>query len=311
MKRIFFISAVSAFAALGVACSTTDNDASEDDAAQVDGDDDDDDDASSGGLGMSGGEVMDTGGSDGPGDSSGGPPPGEGFIETPDGGGATNECDQWVQDCPEGEKCMPWANDGGSAWNSTRCSPVSDDPGQIGDECTVDGSGVSGLDDCDVGSMCYYVDPETNIGQCVGMCFGAPEAPLCDPGFACSNPNNGVLTLCRPTCDPLLQDCTNAACLPAAGNDAFVCIVDASGEAGAAGDPCEFLNACDPGNACLDASAVEGCKAAGCCSEFCDITDADPDGFCSGAGSTCQAWFEEGEAPPTYMHVGVCALPAG
>ena len=71
---------------------------------------------------MSGGEVMDTGGSDGTGDSSGGPP-GEGFIEMPDGGGATNECNQWVQDCPEGEKCMPWANDGGSAWNATRCRP--------------------------------------------------------------------------------------------------------------------------------------------------------------------------------------------
>ena len=304
MKRIFFISAVSAIAALAVGCGSKD-DASSDDAAQVDEGDDDDDGSSSGGFGMTDTGVMDTGDT---GDSSGGPP-GEGFIQEPDGGGPTNECNQWVQDCPEGEKCMPWANDGGSAWNSTRCSPLADDPGQIGDDCTVDGSGVSGLDDCDVGSMCYYVDPETNMGQCVGMCFGSPEAPLCDPGFACSNSNNGVLTLCRPTCDPLLQDCSNAACLPAAGSDQFVCIVDASGEAGASGDGCEFLNSCDPGNLCLDATAFTMCEAAGCCAEFCDLTEENPDESCTQQDAVCQTYFEEGEAPPAYMHVGFCAIP--
>jgi hypothetical protein len=49
--------------------------------------------------------------------------PSAGFIVDPDGGGPSIECDQWAQDCPPGEKCMPWANDGGSSWNATRCFP--------------------------------------------------------------------------------------------------------------------------------------------------------------------------------------------
>jgi hypothetical protein len=234
------------------------------------------------------------------------------FILQPDGGGAAVECDVWAQDCPAGEKCMPWANDGGSAWNGTRCSPVQDNPGQVGDACMVEGSGVSGIDSCDIDMMCYYVDPETNEGQCVSFCQGTEANPICDPGFVCSIANDGVLTLCRPECDPLLQDCLEiAACLPAAGSQFFTCIIDASGEAGAAGDTCEFINACDPGLFCANAEAVPGCDgASGCCSEFCDITGEDPTSTCSlGAGQECVPWYEEGEAPPGYDHVGACSLP--
>src|SRR5690606_41031914 len=32
-----------------------------------------------------------------------------GFLIPPDGGGGTKECDQWTQDCPEGQKCMPYS----------------------------------------------------------------------------------------------------------------------------------------------------------------------------------------------------------
>ena len=73
------------------------------------------------------------------------------FIQDPDGGGVNIECDIWAQDCPDGEKCMPWANDGGNSWNATRCSPLDPNPGQPGDACTVEGCGVSGIDNCDIG----------------------------------------------------------------------------------------------------------------------------------------------------------------
>jgi len=244
--------------------------------------------------------------------SSGGTGDDPGFIQPPDGGGVAIECDIWAQDCPVGEKCMPWANDGGNSWNATRCSVVADNPGQVGDECQVEGSGVSGIDTCDISSMCYYVDPETNIGQCVGFCQGSQANPVCDPGFVCSIVNDGVLILCRPECDPLLQDCIEgAACLPAGGSDLFTCIIDASGEAGATGDACEFLNACDPGLFCADAAALVGCDGAtGCCSEFCDLDDPEPNSFCSVAGTECVPYHEEGTAPPQYTHVGVCVVPA-
>jgi hypothetical protein len=240
--------------------------------------------------------------------TGGGDETGQGFIDMPDGGGVAVECDVWTDDCPEGEKCMPWANDGGSSWNATRCSPIDTNPGQVGDPCTVEGSGVSGVDSCDSRSMCYYVDPEVGEGICVGFCDGTPQAPSCDPGFICTIVNDGVLTLCRPECDPLLpQSCDgDAACLPASGSNGFTCIIDASGEAGAAGDPCEFINACDPGNLCIDASALSGCEAGGCCTEFCD-TEA-PD--CSNPDYECISYYAEGMEAPGYETVGFCAIPA-
>ncbi len=228
------------------------------------------------------------------------------FITEPDGGGIAVECDVWTDDCPDGQKCMPWANDGGSSWNATRCSPIDASPGQPGDACTVEGSGVSGVDTCDSRSMCYYVDPDTSEGICIGFCDGSPQAPTCDANFICTIVNDGVLTLCRPECDPLLQNCDGtAACLPANGSDGFTCIIDASGEGGGFGDPCEFINACDPGLFCANAEVVPDCGGTGCCSSFCDMSEPD----CPDASQECVAWFEEGATPPGLEDVGACAIP--
>lgn len=232
-----------------------------------------------------------------------------GFIEEPDGGGIAVECDVWTDDCPKGEKCMPWANDGGNSWNATRCSPIDANPGQVGDACTVEGSGVSGVDSCDARAMCYYVDSEVGEGICVGFCDGTPQAPTCDTDFICTIVNDGVLTLCRPECDPLLQNCEgSAACLPASGTDGFTCIIDASGEdAGGFGDPCEFINACDPGLYCAGAEFVPGCVGAtGCCTDFCDLMGDD----CISPGTECVPYFAEGAAPPGLENVGACGIPA-
>jgi len=229
------------------------------------------------------------------------------FILDPDGGGITNECDIWAQDCATGEKCMPWANDGGGSWNATRCSPLDDNPAQPGDSCTVDGSGVSGIDNCDLSSMCWNVDGDTNLGVCVGFCEGGEASPVCpDPSTGCSVTNSGVLILCLPFCDPLLQDCSDTeACYPEPNG--FFCSPNASGKAGAYGDECEFLNACDQGLYCADAAAVPGCAgAAGCCSEFCDTTEPVA---CMGAGQECTAYYEVGQAPPGYEDTGVCQIP--
>jgi hypothetical protein len=230
------------------------------------------------------------------------------FIQNPDGGNVNNECDIWAQDCPEGEKCMPWDNAGGNSWNATRCSPLDPNPGQPGDACTVEGSGVSGIDDCDIASMCWNVDPETNMGTCVGFCEGSEANPVCpDPGTGCSITNEGVLILCLPFCDPLLQDCGETeACYPEPNG--FFCSPDASGEMGLYGDPCEYLNVCDPGLFCADAAAVPNCAGSiGCCSEYCDITD--PMAVCMGQGQECTAFYEMGQAPPGYENVGVCVIP--
>ena len=232
---------------------------------------------------------------------------GIGFIEDPDGGGVSIECSVWDQDCMEGQKCAPWANDGGNAWNATKCVPVNPTPDQPGDSCTVEGSGVSGLDSCDVSSMCWDVDGETNMGTCVAFCTGSETTPLCDnPMTSCSIANEGVLILCLPNCDALLQDCPEGqACYPI--DDAFVCAPDASGEMGADDDPCEFINACDAGLGCFNAAVQNGCNgASGCCTPFCDLDGADP---CM-APEMCTPLFDMGNAPPGLENIGFCGIEA-
>jgi hypothetical protein len=222
------------------------------------------------------------------------------------------ECDPWAQDCADGEKCMPWANDGGAAWNSLRCSPLDDAPKQAGDACMVEGSGVSGVDDCDVGLMCWDVD-ESGQGSCVSMCTGSADAPLCDnPADTCVIANDGVLNLCLRACDPLLQDCVEGSACYGAGTS-FACAPDASGpDMGVYGDACEYTNACDPGLFCAAAAAVPQCEGSlGCCSEFCDLEAPNPDAACGGSalGQLCEPWFAEGAAPPGMESLGACVLP--
>ena len=246
-----------------------------------------------------------------------GPPP-DMECDTPSPYMGAGTCDPYAQDCPVGDKCMPWANDGGSSWNSTTCSPIAVDPGQIGDVCTVEGSGVSGVDDCDLGLMCWNVDPETNMGECIELCGCGPDEPTCGGGgTTCVIVNSGVLPLCLGVCDPLGDDCLDgevcvgvpdeALSLPA---DYFFCAPDASGDMAQPGDPCEFLNVCPVGTMCLDASLLPGgtCFGAGCCTEICDEGNGGAE--CSIAGTDCVSLYEEGGAPEACLEdVGFCGAP--
>ena len=269
-----------------------------------DGAEEEDDDADPGDT------VGDTAGDSG-GDSDDGPDSGISFISPPDGEGPGFECDLFSQDCPDGEKCMPWANDGGSAWNATRCSPLDDAPGQAGDECSVEGSGVSGLDDCDLGVMCWDVDPETNLGTCAAMCQGDQANPICeDPDTTCVIANEGAIVLCLPICHPLTQDCPDGqACYPI--NNDFACAPNVAGEGGVHGDPCEFVNVCQIGLACVNPDLFTNCPSGGCCSSYCDATNpgADADCMALDAGQSCIEWYAEGEAPPGYDDTGICGIP--
>ena len=225
-----------------------------------------------------------------------------------DGQVRCSECDPWTQDCPEGQKCMPWANDGGNSWNALKCTEVMPNAGKPGDECTVEGSGVSGVDSCEKGAMCWNVSQETGKGTCVAFCTGSPEAPMCaDPDSFCAIANDGVLTLCFPNCDPLLQDCPGTdVCIPNPNGGNFLCVLDASGDLGKQNDPCEYANACDPGLVCVDPALASECDpmAAGCCLPFCDLMNPD----CTNQGAMCLPWYEMNMAPPGYENVGVCGL---
>lgn len=233
------------------------------------------------------------------------------FILQPDGGPVL-ECDTFARDCPAGSKCMPWAADGGDSWNATHCVMVPEGAAAPGEPCTVEGSPVSGIDDCDETSMCYFVGTSDGLGICVPFCGGTLEVPTCAAATVCSAANGGVLNICRSLCDPLVQDCPlTASCLPTASRDQFVCVLDGSDGGGKAGAACEFANACAPGLFCAAPATVPGCDSSvGCCSHLCDLTAPDADEQCTiGGGQECVPWFDPGTAPAAYANVGACALP--
>ncbi|MEX1364619.1 MAG: hypothetical protein AB1Z98_15945 [Nannocystaceae bacterium] len=231
--------------------------------------------------------------------------PGDGFPGTPN-----LECDPTAQTgCAPDEKCMPWANDGGGSWNATTCTPLDPAPNAVGDPCTVVGSGVSGIDDCEAGAMCWDVDPATNMGTCIELCGCSYATPICDgPSTVCSISNNSSLTICTDVCNPLDPMACDAGqgCYPV--GSFFQCAPDASGGGGMPGDPCMFINGCEPGTVCIGAAAVPGCAGGvGCCVSACSVTDPAPG--CP-AGTSCQAWYAPGTEPDACLgDVGVCAAP--
>jgi hypothetical protein len=214
-------------------------------------------------------------------------------------------CDVFAQDCPEGQKCMPVISDGGGAWDSVRCVPVLG-AGMPGDACTAE-SVAEGLDSCAEGVICWGVDMDGN-GTCVAQCTGTPDAPTCPDNDICTIASLGYLTLCLPTCDPLLQDCDEGeACYPV--DDGFTCDPDASGDTGKANDPCAFFNACDPGLLCGDRVFVgAGCPqgSMGCCTPFCKF----PDGACANPDQECVQWFDPMMLPEgdPLLDIGACGV---
>ena len=217
-------------------------------------------------------------------------------------------CDIWdPNDCGESEKCMPYAMMG-DTWDALKCSPLAENPKVLGDECeAIDGT-YGGVDDCGKGLYCYYVDMETNQGTCIEFCTGSPVAPMCGPEAICTIVNDGVLVLCRPECDPTIQDCepANSGCYQATGTGSFTCIIDKSGPTGQYGDTCELISSCDPGFACVEQNGVPGCTTGACCTPFCDINQPNN---CPGAaqGQTCEPYYAQPD--PGYEHVGICVLP--
>jgi len=220
----------------------------------------------------------------------------------------TNECDVWLQDCPPGEKCAAYANDDGASWNALKCVPVVDDPALPGEPCAVEGNGISGIDSCDLGGMCWDVDAEDQ-GICIALCTGTPDSPICAPGLTCGIFNEGVLILCFDSCDPLEQDCDPSdLCVPNQSADGFLCVLQATSEDMDVHTPCTFDGRCDPGLWCAPSESAVECdpEVDGCCEAFCDLTQPNS---CPGQGQLCNPWYPEGQAPEGDEDVGFCAVP--
>jgi hypothetical protein len=255
------------------------------------GDDGGDGTGDGGGDGTPTGDDGDTGTDDG--DDDGGA-----FVGEPDIPDVAL-CDPWLQDCPEGEKCIAYDSDGNGAVDANRCQPVVENPKSPGDPCT----GTSpDNDDCDETSYCGNNGDQV----CIAFCTGSPQDPQCEPGFICAIDNDGVLISCTEQCDPLLQDCAsdNAICMEATGMLGFNC-VGSWDQPTQIGEACIYINACAKGLACV--YNVPGCADA-CCSPYCNTSgdwsecDALPT-----PGAECIPWFDQ--PVPGYENVGVCVVP--
>jgi hypothetical protein len=218
--------------------------------------------------------------------------------------GDISQCDLFAQDCPEGEKCVPWKYGGFGGWDGTNCIPIADDPGAAGDLCTTE----DGYDDCGEGLLCFGVDPVAMQSTCLPQCGGTMREPTCpEEGQVCSITNDDLLTLCFDACDPLLGDCPEGfGCYPTNDYSEFVCVW--TNEAGVYDDPCAYINDCTLGYTCQSEINLPTCEDLACCSPYCDVTLAEP---CPEAelGVVCVPWFEDGMAPPGHEDVGVCVLP--
>ncbi|PRP93061.1 hypothetical protein ENSA5_45530 [Enhygromyxa salina] len=209
------------------------------------------------------------------------------------------ECDPFAQDCPEGEKCVPYASTGES-YDANKCVPITGSQ-ETGEACTYGGI-VEATDDCDQGSHCFHV--EGTEGVCTAFCTGTADDPVCDPGTECLISNEGSINLCLTSCHPVTQDCADGyACDWFEG--AFMCWLE--GGAAAVGEECTSFDSCAAGSSCVASEAAPGCEGASCCTEYCDLSD--PLYLCTIPGTDCTSVYEEGEAPEGLENVGLCLVP--
>jgi hypothetical protein len=218
---------------------------------------------------------------------------------------STEPCSNFEQDCPEGEKCVPYSLFGTMSWDDHKCVPVLGDQAP-GEPCVLEGF-AEAIDDCDATSICFFTEEVDGqlLGECVAQCVGWPDNPMCTaPGHSCLLDGEGDLALCLSGCDPVVQDCTPGdACYWTGG--ALACLP--AGQGVPLGEPCESLDDCSLGQQCIDGAQLPSCAGTGCCTQFCDLFD---DGTClDQPGTVCVPFFEQGMAPAGLEHVGLCTLP--
>jgi hypothetical protein len=212
---------------------------------------------------------------------------------------ACSICDTFAQDCPDGEKCVPGPNRGGSC-NPQSCREVVGDK-QPSEPCSL----VDNSDDCGESSWCYpgrFEDDSPAV--CIEFCLGtADDASCSNPDEVCvidTASYDGELG-CRPRCNPLAPEgclADEVCTIGTSEQKDFGCLI-ANAEL-AAGAVCNHDQDCAAG-LCLDADELPDCGTVRCCSSFCDVLAPDcPD------GSECVA-IELADNPEST--VGVCRIP--
>jgi hypothetical protein len=237
--------------------------------------------------------------------------------------GPENECDLCLQDCPEGDRCVPVSDQPDLIPDSLVCQPVDPDAVPTGERCQIEGYYGGGLDDCEEGAFCVLDDVEGLAGFCQATCCPDMSVTGCEPGEICEPFFTGYdqvppVPLCMPGCDPLQPGSCDEegrpgwTCIPTdiGTSCRFLCVpptpVPDANQLGDQGEECLLWSDCKAGLHCQPAEAV-GCAGASdgwCCTAYCDPSEPNmcPDGLaCTPFG--CE--------DPSASHVGACVLPGG
>lgn len=213
----------------------------------------------------------------------------------------SSECDPFAQDCPEGEKCVPYASTGES-WDANKCVPVQGDE-PAGAPCTYDGV-ADATDDCDESTHCWDVQDVDGVltGVCTSFCSGTADDWICDEGSVCLIANEGSVALCIAACDPLMQDCGEGLGCSWNGQT-FGCLVTTTGLA--VGEVCAYANDCAAGRMCVAAAASPICAGEACCIDYCSVDDPQS---CGDPQLECLGFFDQGQAPAGLDALGICVV---
>lgn len=175
-----------------------------------------------------------------------------------DVGGARPECDIFLQDCPEGEKCVP------QGFSDRACVPVPAEPIPPGEPCDVQFD----ADPCDATSWCF-ADPSRDSGTCTPQCTGDASDPVCPDDMICVIDDESIVAYCAPPCDPFADACGTMTCQPTPHG--FGCLPSGMRHDG---DECSQHDSCEAGLGCLARRPVLECCSGLCCASYCD--DAHP-----------------------------------
>lgn len=216
----------------------------------------------------------------------------------------SGDCDIAAQDCPDGQKCVPYAeNIGECCVDKLHCVPDEGD-GVFGDSCTREAQ----TDDCAPKHFCLTTPAwGTGPGSCIEGC--SSTSPCSDNSFLCL-PISDEFSACTKLCHPFeAESCpqldNEVHCYPSEAN-VFICAPSGADEGkGRDGDSCVGWNGCAEGFACVPKASKANCadEAEDCCSPMCDTSDPKA----CGPGEECSPLTDIFR--PGAMDVGVCVLP--
>jgi hypothetical protein len=210
-------------------------------------------------------------------------------------------CDILLQDCPQGEKCVPYSSLGDGSLNAPKCVLIDGD-GAPGEAC-ISGGPIDATDDCDASSFCFGYDADTlQGGWCHPLCMGTPDNLACIDGWECHVPVPH-LEYCIESCNPLADTCGSDRLCTWTGT-VFTCV--STGAEAVVGEACQMPNDCMSGSLCVNGGLLEDCATA-CCAEYCDLLAGNGPCQAIQPNYVCEPFFME--APPEYENVGVCSLP--